>query len=247
MRSYWRGRRSWQSWWSVTRALCTLRASRQQQRSRRQGLGGRKLTAAQLSGLNPTLGPCCRRWRTRWWRCACAAPRRSTPTPPRGEPRPSRGPLLPGLCDIFSSALLCSRATTSSGLMLAGWTGGGIFLLFASVAPAPPRAPSLRRVDEGSHLDPSDQHVYLANCLHALQAPLVGHACAAQHAQQLRCELGAWLLVAAMLAWLSRSRGGLCLGPGRAMRGAAAPPTPFHSSPPHASAAVRCWRSVCSC
>ena len=43
------------------------------------------------------------------------------------------------------------------------------------------------RVDEGSHLAPSDQRVFLVNCLVALHAPLAGHAAAAEQAQALRC------------------------------------------------------------
>lgn len=49
---------------------------------------------------------------------------------------------------------------------------------------APP-APLPRSVDEGSHLDPTDQQVFMVNCLFALQAPLVGHPCAAQLAHHL--------------------------------------------------------------
>jgi hypothetical protein len=41
-------------------------------------------------------------------------------------------------------------------------------------------------VDEGSHLDPSDQRVFMVNCLFALAAPLAGHECALAQAQQLQ-------------------------------------------------------------
>lgn len=44
---------------------------------------------------------------------------------------------------------------------------------------------SSSRLDEGSHLDPSDQSIYVINCLYALHTPLVGHACAAERAKQL--------------------------------------------------------------
>jgi len=37
---------------------------------------------------------------------------------------------------------------------------------------------SAGRLDDGSHMDPSDQHIYMINCLHELQRPLLGHACA---------------------------------------------------------------------
>jgi hypothetical protein len=47
-----------------------------------------------------------------------------------------------------------------------------------------PRAAS--RLDDGAHLDPADQRVYVLNCLHALQTPLVGHACGAARLQALR-------------------------------------------------------------
>lgn len=45
------------------------------------------------------------------------------------------------------------------------------------------------RVDEGSHLDPTDQRVYLVNCLFVLASPLAGHECALAQAQQLHDAL----------------------------------------------------------
>ncbi|KAL4421302.1 hypothetical protein ABPG75_010593 [Micractinium tetrahymenae] len=41
------------------------------------------------------------------------------------------------------------------------------------------------RVDEGAHLDPTDQRVYLVNCLFLLAAPLAGHECALAQARKL--------------------------------------------------------------
>lgn len=41
------------------------------------------------------------------------------------------------------------------------------------------------RVDDGAHLDPADQRIYVINCLYALQRPLLGHACAAQRLEAL--------------------------------------------------------------
>ncbi|KAI3423947.1 hypothetical protein D9Q98_009781 [Chlorella vulgaris] len=48
---------------------------------------------------------------------------------------------------------------------------------------------SSSRVDEGSHLDPTDQRVFMVNCLFALAAPLAGHECALAQAQQLHDAL----------------------------------------------------------
>ncbi|KAI7838109.1 hypothetical protein COHA_008117 [Chlorella ohadii] len=45
------------------------------------------------------------------------------------------------------------------------------------------------RVDEGSHLDPTDQRVYLVNCLFTLASPLAGHECALAQAQRLHDAL----------------------------------------------------------
>ena len=42
------------------------------------------------------------------------------------------------------------------------------------------------RVDEGSHLDPTDQRVFMVNCLFVLASPLAGHECALAQAQQLQ-------------------------------------------------------------
>jgi hypothetical protein len=46
-----------------------------------------------------------------------------------------------------------------------------------------PRA--ISRLDDGAHMDPADQRVYVLNCLQALRAPLEGHACAAARLEQL--------------------------------------------------------------
>ena len=71
---------------------------------------------------------------------------------------------------------------------------GGMLLMPASVSPRPrparppsstPRAAACS-VDEGSHLDPTDQRVFLVNCLFTLAAPLAGHECALAQAQQLQ-------------------------------------------------------------
>ena len=43
-----------------------------------------------------------------------------------------------------------------------------------------------RSVDEGAHLDPTDQRAYLVNCTFLLAAPLAGHACAAAQAHALQ-------------------------------------------------------------
>ena len=40
-------------------------------------------------------------------------------------------------------------------------------------------------MDEGSHLAPGARHMYLVNCLAAMQAPLSRHACAAGRAAAL--------------------------------------------------------------
>ncbi|PRW32513.1 Conserved oligomeric Golgi complex subunit 6 isoform A [Chlorella sorokiniana] len=45
------------------------------------------------------------------------------------------------------------------------------------------------RVDEGSHLDPTDQRVFMVNCLFTLAAPLAGHECALAQAQRLHDTL----------------------------------------------------------
>jgi conserved oligomeric Golgi complex subunit 6 len=45
------------------------------------------------------------------------------------------------------------------------------------------------RVDDGSHLDPTDQKVYVINCLHELQRPLLGHACAVKRAEVLSASI----------------------------------------------------------
>ena len=42
------------------------------------------------------------------------------------------------------------------------------------------------RVDEAYHLDPSDEHVFVMNCLFTLQSPLSNRACAETRAQELR-------------------------------------------------------------
>ena len=49
-----------------------------------------------------------------------------------------------------------------------------------------PSLPPPCSVDEGSHLDPTDQRVYLVNCLFVLASPLAGHECALAQAQQLQ-------------------------------------------------------------
>lgn len=41
-------------------------------------------------------------------------------------------------------------------------------------------------MDDGSHLDPAHQKIYLINCLLALAAPLAGHPVALQQAKQLQ-------------------------------------------------------------
>lgn len=57
-------------------------------------------------------------------------------------------------------------------------------------APCPvathPTHPARRSVDEGAHLDPTDQRVFLVNCLFTLAAPLAGRECALAQAQQLQ-------------------------------------------------------------
>ncbi len=45
---------------------------------------------------------------------------------------------------------------------------------------------SAGRLDDGSHMDPSDQHIYMINCLHELQRPLLGHACASKQITALQ-------------------------------------------------------------
>ena len=42
------------------------------------------------------------------------------------------------------------------------------------------------RVDTGEHLNPSDQNVYILNCLHELQFPLEGHVCASRTVEKLK-------------------------------------------------------------
>jgi len=42
------------------------------------------------------------------------------------------------------------------------------------------------RLDDGSHLDPADQKIYLINCFHALQRPLLGHSCASKRLESMR-------------------------------------------------------------
>lgn len=44
---------------------------------------------------------------------------------------------------------------------------------------------AIARLDDGSHLDPSAQKVYMINCLHALQRPLQGHQCAFRQVEML--------------------------------------------------------------
>lgn len=48
---------------------------------------------------------------------------------------------------------------------------------------------SAGRLDDGSHMDPSDQHIYMINCLHELQRPLLGHACASRQMVSLQQEV----------------------------------------------------------
>ena len=42
------------------------------------------------------------------------------------------------------------------------------------------------RLDDGSHMDPSDQHIFMVNCLCELQRPLLGHPCAVPRLHMLR-------------------------------------------------------------
>lgn len=42
------------------------------------------------------------------------------------------------------------------------------------------------RLDDGSHMDPADQQIFVINCLNELQRPLLGHSCAAHRLQALR-------------------------------------------------------------
>ncbi|PSC76084.1 Conserved oligomeric Golgi complex subunit 6 [Micractinium conductrix] len=67
------------------------------------------------------------------------------------------------------------------------------------------------RVDEGAHLDPTDQRVFLVNCLFALAAPLAGHECALKQAQALHDALEGHVgaVVAAEVARTLRKCGGL--------------------------------------
>lgn len=45
---------------------------------------------------------------------------------------------------------------------------------------------SAGRLDDGSHMDPSDQHIYMINCFHELQRPLLGHPCASRQMVSLQ-------------------------------------------------------------
>ena len=60
----------------------------------------------------------------------------------------------------------------------------------AAAAAAAGRLPCLDThgcsVDEGSHLDPTDQRVFMVNCLFTLASPLAGHECALAQAQRLQ-------------------------------------------------------------
>lgn len=91
-------------------------------------------------------------------------------------------------------ACACASPTQPTHSRPAAWTRartwtpqtGACTWSTASHSTLLPPALVLRSVDEGAHLDPTDQRVYLVNCLYALAAPLAGHECALGQARQLQ-------------------------------------------------------------
>jgi conserved oligomeric Golgi complex subunit 6 len=119
--------------------------------------------------------------------------------------------LASDLVESYETSLL-TRSTSSGGIGTnsTGGTGGGApgrknveaedptdfdavlaSVLTPLVAAAERSSDALNpysagRLDDGSHMDPSDQHIYMINCLHELQRPLLGHACASKQMVSLQ-------------------------------------------------------------
>eukprot|EP00887_Chlorella_sp_A99_P005804 scaffold1.g5804.t1 len=123
---------------------------------------------------------------------------RYPPPPPRGLEPPQQllegAQLLAELIASYDQSLDVGGGGAAAAASAADFSG----MLSAVIAPLRemcirssealnPLAAS--RVDDGSHLDPTHQSIFVINCLLALAAPLAGRPCALAQAQQLHDAL----------------------------------------------------------
>ncbi|KAL4424572.1 hypothetical protein ABPG77_009156 [Micractinium sp. CCAP 211/92] len=122
---------------------------------------------------------------------------RYPPPPPRDLTPPQQ--LVEG-AQLLADLIASHEQSLEQQQQPAGGAGGTEFLAVLSAVVDPLLEMCVRssealnpaaatRVDEGAHLDPTDQRVYLVNCLFLLAAPLAGHERAMAQARSLHDRL----------------------------------------------------------